>query len=229
MVIGNGLVAKAFDIYHNDTRFLIFASGVSNSTGTDDKAFEREETLLKKAISESMDKVFIYFSTCSIYDEFLRQSPYTQHKINMEDLVKQMHSNYHIFRVSNLVGHSSNPNTVLNYFFNHISSGNFFYLWKNAFRNIIDIDDAFQLCDYIIRGGIDRNQVINVANPINYSVVEIVETLEIFLNKKGNYAFVDKESNPVVDITRILNLFPMLKIDFGTEYLKRIITKYYSE
>jgi len=35
MVIGNGLVAKSLYPYKNNNNYLIFASGVSNSTCTD--------------------------------------------------------------------------------------------------------------------------------------------------------------------------------------------------
>ncbi len=41
MVIGNGLVARSFDSYAQDDRFLIFASGVSNSKSSTDEDFKK--------------------------------------------------------------------------------------------------------------------------------------------------------------------------------------------
>ena len=52
----------------------------------------------------------VYFSTLSIYD---KDSMYTNHKRNMETLVKDFHS-YTIIRIGNITW-GSNPNTILNW------------------------------------------------------------------------------------------------------------------
>ena len=66
MIVGKGLIASLFtDVDQEDIVF--FASGVSNSLETDKSAFLREENLIRKTIKENPNKIFIYFSTCSIY------------------------------------------------------------------------------------------------------------------------------------------------------------------
>src|SRR5215831_3721322 len=50
MVLGTGLVAGGFKAYVQNEKFLIFASGVSNSGNMDPDAFKREEQLLAGAI-----------------------------------------------------------------------------------------------------------------------------------------------------------------------------------
>ena len=60
MVIGNGLVAKAFVRYEHDKDVLIFASGVSNSSEQKTENFNREFKLLKDQVHEK--KLLIYFT-----------------------------------------------------------------------------------------------------------------------------------------------------------------------
>ena len=227
MVIGHGLVASGFKAYHNNDRCLIFASGVSNSSNPDPDSFLREARLLQQMIDAHKDKIFVYFGTCSIYDHSMQHSTYVMHKLTMETMIQEQHDDYHIFRISNLVGKINNPNTVLNFFIRHIQSGSFFQLWKNAYRNIIDLDDAVAVCNYIIKQQLCKNEIVNVANPVNYTVLQIVEAIEAFTQKKGNYELVNKGGNPIIDTNIVQNFFDALNIHFDDSYLSRMFRKYF--
>ncbi|HTN07651.1 NAD-dependent epimerase/dehydratase family protein [Agriterribacter sp.] len=228
MVIGNGLVAKAFDAYSTGNHFLIFASGVSDSTNTDKKAFDREKQLLIKCLKEHTEKVLVYFSTCSVYDTVVNKTPYVLHKLEMEGLIADLHKHYYIFRISNLAGQSANPHTVLNFFVQHILSGTSFFLWNNASRNIIDVDDAFSICNYILKQDCSYNKIINIANAVNYDVKVIVHEIEHFFKKKGNYTLVENSSHPEIDVSEIQSIVSALNINFDQDYLRKIINKYYT-
>jgi len=106
MIIGNGDIAKVLTDSEN---IVFFASGVSNSKCIDDKEFIREKTLLLNTKADHL----VYFSTLSIYE---KNSPYTQHKLEMENLVKSgMFKTYTIIRIGNITW-GDNPNTIINYF-----------------------------------------------------------------------------------------------------------------
>lgn len=227
MVIGDGLIARGFSEYATNDRVVIFASGVSNSANTDITAFDREQKLLERALANNKEHKFIYFSTCSIYDPSLQHSAYIRHKIAMEDIIANTHKDYLIFRISNLAGKTDNPHTVLNFFIQHILSGKPFHVWKRATRNIIDISDALSICRYIINNDLYQNERVNIANPSNYSVLEIVETIEHYFGKKGNYTILDRESNPVIDTHPIKKIISDLAINFDGNYLEKTIKKYF--
>ncbi|HEX5025944.1 MAG TPA: NAD-dependent epimerase/dehydratase family protein [Agriterribacter sp.] len=228
MVIGNGLVARAFDAYRENNRYVIFASGVSDSTNLNAELFNRERELLMQTLEQNEGKVFVYFSTCSVYDNGLKETAYVKHKLMVEKIIAENHKHYFIFRVSNLAGHSTNTHTVLNFFVQHILSGDFFYLWKNAHRNIIDIDDAFAICNHTIMEDYLANKIINVANPVNYSVLDIVAAIERFTGKKGNYAVVEKYSLPEIDVSVAKDVIDKLNITFDENYLTSVINKYFA-
>jgi len=178
MVIGKGMIGKRFGSYENDDRFVIFASGVSNSKNRIAAAYNREIQLLNQTIEEQKDKTIVYFSTCSLYDPEEQRSPYVVHKKQVEDIIRSKCKRFCIFRVSNLVGRSGNPNTVLNFFVYHIRNQINFDLWSNASRNLVDIDDMFRIIDYMLQRELRTNDITNIANPSNYKVSEIVATIE---------------------------------------------------
>ena len=227
MVIGKGLVAKGFESYCTNDHYLIFASGVSDSTTTDANSFLREMNLLQQMLLKHAGKTFVYFSTCSIYDPSLQNSKYVLHKLAMEKMIREQHSNHHIFRISNLAGKTENMHTFLNYFAQHIWSGVFFELWKNAYRNIIDLDDAVTICRHLLSKNLFKNEIVNIANPVNDNVVDIAKAIEKFTGKKGNYILVDKGGSPAINIDDVQPFFNALNIQFGEDYLFRILQKYF--
>jgi nucleoside-diphosphate-sugar epimerase len=227
MVIGKGLVAEKFGSYKNNEEIIIFASGVSNSKNIDEQHYKREIKLLKDTIAQNRTKILVYFSTCSIYDPSENYSPYVIHKKEIENYIQNNHKYYFIFRVSNLVGVTNNKYTVLNYFFNQIKKGSHFYLWQNAFRNLIDIDMKL-IVDYILSEKLYRNKIINIANPISNNVKEIVKMLEEITNLKAIYSLSNKGTEFNIDISEILPIIKKLDINFKENYLAQLVKKYYS-
>ena len=47
-------------------------------------------------------------------------------------------------------------------------------LWKHASRNIIDIYDVSKICTYIIDNSLYKNEVTNICNSYNSSIIELV-------------------------------------------------------
>lgn len=228
MVIGKGLVAGSFSSYAQDKRFLIFASGVSNSKTSTDADFRREEDMLLQAMKAHADMQLVYFSTTSVEDADLQHTAYVQHKLNMEELIRSVAHRYSIFRLSNLAGRSENPNTILNYFYQHISQGIPFQLWQHSERNIIDAEDVFRIADYLLQHGEATNQTVNIANTESYPVQLIVDSMEAVCGKKGIYTFTDKGAAVTIHTEAIKAACDALNIHFGKGYLQQLLQKYYS-
>ena len=126
-----------------------------------------------------------------------------------------------------MAGFSNNPYTLLNYFVYKIITGETFEVWKNAYRNIIDIDDMFLIVDNILKEKLFMSQTINIANKYNYSVISIVNKIEEHLHKKAYYTEVKKGNNFRLNIALIEPLIEKLQIKFDENYLTRILKKYY--
>jgi nucleoside-diphosphate-sugar epimerase len=227
MVIGNGMIANRFMNYKNDEDIIIFASGVSNSKDTIAQNFQREFLLLKQTVKDHPGRTFVYFSTCSIDDEDLQNAPYVIHKTQVEKYIKEYIPNNFIFRISNLAGVSNNPYTLLNFFMFNILHQHPFTIWNKASRNIIGIDDMFDLVNYFLQENKKSNSVINIANPENYSVPFIIDTIEKHLQKKGRYHEVERGGNYDIDVSIIKPVIDQLNIQFPGNYLDLLLKKYY--
>lgn len=227
MVIGHGMIAKEFESYRNKDGFVIFASGVSDSTLSDRAAFEREKKLIVDTLAANKEKLFVYFSTCGIYDPSMLDSAYIQHKIKMEELIRMSGVPFIIFRLTNPVGKTANTHTVVNYFIKNITEKHEFVVWKNASRNVMDIDHSFLICNEILQEKLFINTIVNVANPGNYSVLHIVETIEKHFNTRGNITRVDKGGGPVIDTAAINPLFTKFNLIFDEHYLPDLLQKYF--
>ncbi|MGG7439427.1 NAD-dependent epimerase/dehydratase family protein [Chryseobacterium arthrosphaerae] len=221
MIIGNGILANAIRFYDRED-VIFFASGVSNSLEKNPAEFEREISLLKSVMNQHPDKKLIYFSTCSIYDASKTASPYVMHKLTIEKIIAEQHSNFIIFRVGNAVGRGGNPNTLINFLKSSILSENKLTIHNNARRILIGTDDIASFVGKYINDF--NHEIINLAYPYQYSLPEILSALEDHLGKKANYESVDEGSFYNIEFNNLTeNFFTDLS---PNEYLKKLYSSY---
>ncbi len=226
MIIGKGLIAQLFLLEDREDT-LFFASGVSNSLEDRKEAFLREETLLMDHLKGNPEKLFVYFSSCSVYDSSKYDSPYVLHKLRMERLVEQFASRYLILRVSNAVGKGGNPNLLMNYLFESVKNNKEINVHTLATRNLIDAEDVKNITLKLIEQG-PHNCIINLAYLENFSTLEILENLEKNTGKASITKLSKKGQTYKISIPEIENYFIENELTDKSDYLCRIITKYYS-
>ncbi len=103
-IVGEGDIAS---VLKERDGVLFFASGVSNSQETQESEYQREKDLL---MEQDKDKRLVYFGSLSI---FYGETRYTQHKKEMEELVKDNFDKYCIVRIGN-IDFGDNPHTLIN-------------------------------------------------------------------------------------------------------------------
>jgi nucleoside-diphosphate-sugar epimerase len=225
MIIGNGMIAKAFESYQNNSSVLIFASGVSNSLEKNIHNYNREELLLKKVISENKDHIIVYFSTCSIKDTSINLSQYVTHKLKMESIIKEIASKFFIFRLPQVVGISNSP-IFINYLLNSFMTDESIDIYKNSTRNLISINDVFEICDYIINNNKFMNEITNIATPHNLNVTDIVAEAESITKIVLKKNILDLGARYEINIDKILSLDKKFKI-FSSNYTSKLIKNFY--
>jgi nucleoside-diphosphate-sugar epimerase len=227
MIIGNGLVARAFSQYADDKDVLIFASGVSSSKSCTVFDCRREEGLLRETLGKCSSHVLIvYFSSCGVDNYNLINDKYYIHKKKMESVVKECSNKNVIFRLSYVIGGIGNPRTLFNYFVDKVKSQKKFDLWHGARRNIIDIDDVVSLVGYIIQNGLFENETVNIANLKDNTVDEIVNEISEYLKLEAYCSLIECSDGFKVDTNKIKPIVSELGLDFGNNYLKDIVVKY---
>lgn len=138
MIVGNGDIAS---VLHDKEDWTYFASGVSNSRENRPEAFQREKDLL---LDQEREKHLVYFGSLAV---FYSETPYTEHKLEMEKLIKEEFDRYSIMRIGNITW-GTNPNTIINYFRQRIERGEPYEV-RDEFRYIIDKDEFLYWVDLL--------------------------------------------------------------------------------
>lgn len=226
MVVGSGMLAKGLNVFKGDKKVLIFASGVSNSKETNAIEYNREFQLLKFNIEKYPNLKFIYFSTCSIFDDSIVGTPYVTHKIHMENYISENCSSYVVFRLPNVIGLSANQNTFFNFFKSNILSGNTIKIQEAAARYLIDMRHLSKILPLMIYDEHLANTVMNVAFNNQMLVTDIIELYEKILNLKAKKVIVPGGSAYSINNGDFLNFLNKNSIKQPNNYNYQILQYY---
>jgi nucleoside-diphosphate-sugar epimerase len=230
MVIGHGMMARAFACYQQDEEVVVFASGVSNSSERDPRAYGREEALLERALSELSGRLLVYFSTCSVVDPHLLDTSYVQHKLAVEDLIVSRAGHYLVTRLPQVVGRTDNRSTLVHYLHDCIVAGRPFELWSNAVRYIIDVDDAALLVGHLIeRARADATSEIVSVYSLPSTVLEIVRGLEAVTGRSAKFTSVERGSSYLLESPALAEALAQTGVVFGPDYLRNVLRKYFGQ
>ena len=188
MIVGNGLIAKAFKRSESDfDNYTIFASGVSSSSVEGENEFKREFDLISEHVNRS--NKFIYFSSIHLLDPSTKDSRYVKHKINIERFIERNFREYIIYRLPIVVGNGGNINSLFNYLFRSIANNRHMNINSNSYRYILDVDDLVCIVKQTIS---EKNKVKNLVFNDAYSILEIIKTFEKHLKLAAIYSCIDK-------------------------------------
>ena len=227
MLIGNGVIANRFCDYALKSNYLIFAGSINDFAINDDAAFQNEEAALQLALADNPDVPFIYFSSCSILDPEVGETPYVLHKIRMEKLLQNQAKFFLIFRLPEVVGLSGDESSLVNFLVDAISNKKPFEISAKAQKNLIDIDNVHTIADEIIKSNKYSNSIINIASTQKTSIYALIQNIEQFLGLKARFDKVEKGSDMDLDISEIQPLLSMLNINFDENYIPRALEKYF--
>lgn len=222
MVVGQGLLAKAFDRYTDSNEVLIFASGVSNSKEKDLTMFEREHTML--TTYSKTDLKLVYFSTVSVLDESLKESLYTQHKLSIEKYITENFKNFIVFRLPNVVGHTSNNHTFFNSIKEKILLKQKIEVLTNATRYLIDVDDLTELLPQVIEK--ENRKIVNVCFTNKAFVRELISMIGTALGTDYVEELVEGGSNYKVDSSLFLSYTKPTTVGLHQNYNYITVNKY---
>lgn len=231
MIIGNGMLARAFTPYYAARDDVaVFACGVSNSRETDPAAYARERHVLAQTLTEAAERkqLLVYFSSCSIADPELATSPYVLHKHAQEQLIADRAPRMAIFRLPQVVGRTPNPHTLTNYLHQTIASGKHFQVWGRAHRNLIDVDDVARIGQRLIERGDATNRVVNIACPYSVAVPDLVHIFEAVIDRRAHYDLIDSGGSYHIDVGLAMSAAAEAGVVMDQNYVLQLIRKYYA-
>lgn len=226
MILGSGLLARSFATFRDDDEVVILASGVSNSLETDTAAFDRERRLLLEQLARGPRRL-VYFGSCGVASPPECLTPYMLHKREMESIVSTSPGGL-VLRLPQVVGITSNPSTLTNYLRDRIVAGEFFTVWANAERNLVDMEDVVSIGTAIIHDEAWPFPVTTIAAEHSIPMPDIVRMFEDVLGRRANCGMEEKGGPLVVDSAMAAEVASTLGIDLGDGYAERTIRKYYA-
>ncbi len=229
MIVGRGMVAGALKDLSGWEDDILFSSGVSNSGEQSDRFFQREIDLVNHYLQKAnSDSSFVYFSTTSIFDSAKSGSMYVNHKIFVENLIKESKVNYLIIRLPNLVGFSNNPNTLTNFFVDRIRMRRAIKLNFHAIRHLIDVGDLPFIMNDIKEKFGKRNLTVDVETDRPLSADKILSMLEDVLNMKADIQHIDAKTISVINNAELKKSALYYQLKTNDDYHYRLLKKYYS-
>jgi nucleoside-diphosphate-sugar epimerase len=203
MIIGKGLIASAFEIMkENYLGYIIFASGVSSSKEINYDEYNREEELIIETIKQNKELKFIYFSSVSVNVD---KNKYFEHKLKMENLIKDYTSNYIIFRIPQVVGRNGNPNNLVNHIKNCVLTGNEIITNNYIERALLDVEDLVMIVNHCKNKTI--SETLNLSGVEKIKVYDLCNLIGELLNKTPIVKIVDniEYNNWVIDNSELIN------------------------
>lgn len=226
MVVGHGMMARAFSVFRDRAEIVIFASGVSNSLESDPVAFDREAALLEQTRADHSGALLVYFGTCSVDDPERRKTPYVQHKLRMESLLVASSGPWLVLRVPLAIGRNPGGRTLAQFLYERIVRGEAFEVWEGAARFPIDVDDVLRIGSRLIADQAMWNRRINIALR-RFAVLDFVHVMEGIVGKKAVYNVVRKGRSFDLDCPEVRAMAGALNLDLSEHYLERVLRKYF--
>lgn len=215
MVVGNGQIAREFESFFGGNNVpCIFASGVSRSDCTDSSEFTREKVLCKKILEDIGGTQFVYFSSSALSDPLYPMNDYYNHKLQMENLIRENSNNYHIFRVPQVFGPIGKHHTLVNFLYYQITNGRGLSVYSHAFRYVLDVSDLALFVRHFIRLK-EPNLTTTVANPKRYSIFEIIAVIEDLVSRKAVYKIIDRMDSYQIELAEMMEFLSISGLDFG--------------
>lgn len=236
-IVGRGMIAKGLtNISEKINDVMIFASGVSNSLCIDQKEYDRECELLYKMIVECKknNQTLVYFSSAgAVYGDFdevkdeesslFPKTMYGKYKVFFESVIVNSGINYLILRLPNVVGPKQNKNqlfpTLVLQAINRKAN-----LFKNAGRDLIDIDDVCNILTKLLEKDI-KNHIIIVASGHCVSIPDIFDEIQLLSEEKAIINLLNRGDKQAFCTKKLYRLLPEME-KFEPDYYRHLIQKY---
>lgn len=220
IIYGEGMMATAMRLLPKIDA-AIFAGGVSNSSETSGNAFTREKNVLSDFIKKYNGRKIIYFSS---YVASNGLTPYSNHKREMESIVRKNANNFIILRLPQVVGFTKN-NTLINFLVNAALGKKEIKIQKEAHRSLIDVADVVGIVDLFFRQKITC-EIVSVGPKSPIPILNIVKKIECILNININYVIQDGGDHQCADLTRFFSIINPASPILEDYYQFSILDKY---
>lgn len=241
-IVGNGFLATHFrnTLGERYPRVTAVAAGVTKTTSTSSKDFDREAQLLYGLLRRcrAEGRLLLFFSTASFAMYGAASTPavetgplyppvaYGRHKLALEACVHASGVEFLILRLSHVVGRHQQPHQLLPSIVNQVLDGAV-TVYRGAHRDLLDAADLTYAIDRLLAMGVS-NTVLNVASSLPQPIELIVEGVEHRLGVSARRHYrpgLAWQGSPSIE--RLVELVPEFRRDrIRPGYLDQLLDTY---
>jgi nucleoside-diphosphate-sugar epimerase len=239
-IVGHGLIAGSLRICADRHDGVVaFATGVADSTCTNEAAFARECTLLYETLADARSSALrvVYFSGAgALYGHWEKpaserspvepRSAYGRHQVLCEAIVAAAGVPFLIVRLPNVVGGSANPHQLVPSLVAQIVSG-VVRVQKSALRDLVDAAALGPIIDELLSASPERDTV-NLATGVSTNVTDIVAEICAILGESPAIVSQDGGEPQRFDTSHLLDVLGRDPFASGQGYrdvLRRHVAK----
>lgn len=223
MIIGSGLLANELNNYLWPSDCLVLAFGVSNSLEIRESEFVRDSLMVERCLMRTDASKIVFFSSSNVACG--QSSPYVSHKIKLEELVKSSGKDYHIFRLSQVVGAVVNT-TLVSFLVQKALDGSCINIHRDAKRYLIGVDDVAYLVADMVNKEFGVNSVVNIASGRGVLVEEIALEISRILDKAVSYKVVEGGFDAGMSIEFLRGNYPDHRVVKDGKYWACVLKRY---
>ncbi|MER6808853.1 SDR family oxidoreductase [Spirillospora sp. NPDC000708] len=243
-IVGKGFLARHLRaIAHRHADVVALAAGVSWAADTSDTAFGRETALVRDTAARCREtgRTLLFFSTSSaaVYgadrpgresDPAVPHTPYGDHKLALERLLRESGTAHLVLRLSHVVGPGQPPHQLLPSLTRLVRAGGPVRVQRHATRDLIGVRDAVTLIDALLSRG-ERGGTVNLASGHAVPVGDIVDHLERRIGVAARREYIAGGAAHLVSVERLRALLPgqVAALGFDAGYHRRVIDSFLAE
>ncbi len=238
-IIGGGMIANGLRPYAAEGEGAVaFAAGVSDSTLTEGREYEREYQMLCRVLREcrERDETLVYFSSGgTVYgrcnDERREDTPlrpetmYARHKVFCESVITSSGVKYLIARLPTVVGQTKSQRQLLPVLIQQARAGHV-TLFQEAERDLIGIADVARIVTALLKK-LEKPEIINIASGVSVPVRDIFDEIRKDLDVEPAITMVSGGDKQRFNIDRLRAYCP--DVAFPHDYYRSVIQRYISE
>jgi dolichol-phosphate mannosyltransferase len=224
MLYGKGPIANRFAKFQLSQRYVIYIAPIEQEFLVPQEELKLKEILL----NANSHQIIVYISAFHTIKELREPNLFIHPKLNVEKILLDSGYDYVIIKLPELFFLDSTDIGLVKPLMLELKNDKTINL-PDECVNLLDIDNAFEIINYILKRNLAVNKVINVACPFNTSLVALANDISTLFENDLSFISPIKNVKNSITLTEEVSLaIKILGINFDQNYNSRAVKKYYS-
>jgi len=223
MLYGEGPIANRFAKFQSSQRYIIYIAPIDKEL-----LVSQEEMKFKEILSNAnSNQTIVYISAFQTIQELSEPNLCIHPKLNVEKILLDSGHDYVIMKLPELFFLDTTDIGLVKPLMLGLKNNKSINLTDEC-ANLIDIDDAYEIVNFLLKENLAVNKVVNIACPFNTSLVTLANDISTLFKNGLNFIGPIKNIKDSILTEEVSSAIKTLGINFDQNYNSRALKKYYS-